>query len=789
MQNRILSPEQATSFVLAADARLTHTNYVNDQIWELEVSRGEPPALALNTTYGLRAKNQRIFPRFVEGDLEIYNMVDFLSPVIVTAYYPNYIELTFEPLEGIQATLIYWVPSSQAVACLVEFINTTSQRRNFRLEWVDLLSPTANGQRMVNEEIANVHVLCGKTEQLHPVFFISGGARHATGPYPALALDLELSPNQKVVLQGALASLSDRISSFELARSITSETLIAEIARVKMINASQIQILTGDPAWNQVLDITQTLAASLLMASTDHLPNLSFVLTRQPDRGYSLRGDGSDYNYLWNGQTPLNTLYLCQELLPQYPDIGRALIENFLADQNEDGGIDWKPGLGNQRTSLLATPILAHLAWWVYDKTLDIEFVRNIFPKLLRFYHYWFSSENDRDQDSVPEWSHPFQTGFENNPMFSIWMEDTQGVNISTVESPDLCSMLYMESQALIQMAGLLGEQEAIPFLQDKINLLYNALNISWDETANSYFYVDRDAHISQDEQTLVIQEKVGDFLVQQSFPKPVRVQIHLTRPGEATRRIGIFLYGTIASGSTRVERISTEQFQWHLENGYATSDKTYQYIEKIIVEGLHEQDQLTIRTVGHHQLDQTYFWSLAAKISQPKKATYLLRKTIMDPALFWLQSGIPSYPKQGKKPFGEIQLPFNTWAIRGMLQYNHRDEAAELVTRIMNTLVSQFEKDGCFRRTYAAENGQGLGEKNHLEGLAPVGIFLEVLGIHLINPWKVYILGKNPFPWPVTVKYCGMTVLSQKSKTTIIFPDGQTVSVTDDGPHLVSLE
>ena len=52
---------------LAADMRFSTPNYVNDHIWEMEIGSGEPSALTLRTTYGLRARSMRIFPRFTEA--------------------------------------------------------------------------------------------------------------------------------------------------------------------------------------------------------------------------------------------------------------------------------------------------------------------------------------------------------------------------------------------------------------------------------------------------------------------------------------------------------------------------------------------------------------------------------------------------------------------------------------------------------------------------------------------------------------------------------------------------
>jgi hypothetical protein len=93
------------------------------------------------------------------------------------------------------------------------------------------------------------------------------------------------------------------------------------------------------------------------------------------------------------------------------------------------------------------------------------------------------------------------------------------------------------------------------------------------------------------------------------------------------------------------------------------------------------------------------------------------------------------------------------------------------------------------FRRYYHAETGQGFGDRNALSGLAPLGLFMETLGVRLISPQKVVLQGFNPFPWPITVKYRGITILRQKESSTVIFPDGQTVEVEDPAPRVVSLE
>ena len=66
MQNCNLTSGDPLQLTIAADARLIPPDYLNDHIWEMDLSGGDPSALGLRTTYGLRARLMRIFPRFIE---------------------------------------------------------------------------------------------------------------------------------------------------------------------------------------------------------------------------------------------------------------------------------------------------------------------------------------------------------------------------------------------------------------------------------------------------------------------------------------------------------------------------------------------------------------------------------------------------------------------------------------------------------------------------------------------------------------------------------------------------
>jgi hypothetical protein len=81
------------NLTLAADMRLSIPNYVNDHNWEMDLGSGEPPALSLRTTYGLRARSVRIFPRFSEDGRTVTNVSDFAAQPVIHRFYPNFLLL------------------------------------------------------------------------------------------------------------------------------------------------------------------------------------------------------------------------------------------------------------------------------------------------------------------------------------------------------------------------------------------------------------------------------------------------------------------------------------------------------------------------------------------------------------------------------------------------------------------------------------------------------------------------------------------------------------------------
>ncbi len=792
MKNWCLQSADPGTFTIATDARFNSTSYTDDHIWSLSLEGGEPPALAIQTTFGLRAKNLRLFPRIVDGDTSYVDPLKFETLPRITRFFPNYLEVMFSPLPGIDVVSEYWVPNTNSLIGRLTILNSRLIHRRINLQWAALLTPTRGGQRMAPLKLDSKIILHGRTENLFPVLYLTGGPEIGSGPCPALSVPLELPPGDSRQFIWYLATSDTLEKSFDIAKTSVDRRWDAEIAKLEVINSGLLQIVTGDQDWNAAFALAQNCAIKLLLGATENISNTSFVLNRELDQGFSALGDGSDYNFLWSGQTALDTDYFTTFLLPAYPDLAKGLLNNFLKSQTSDGFIHYNIGLGGQRGTMLATPILVNQAWRIYQATEDITFLETVFPSLLNFIQSWFTKNQDRDSDGLPEWEHPSQSGYEDNPVFSHWDSPSLKAEITKTESPSLCSFLYNEIRLLKKIAKLLNQTKPIAALEAIEENLKVAVERSWDESVSVYRYWDRESHYCSQGEQLGQRSGSGEIVINRNFDPPIRLAIQFKTQNEHTKKINIFIHGVGISGNQRIEKLEADTLSWYMDQADAVSEGLYTSIEYIEISGADPEDIIFVGVMDLSVIDHTLLLPLWAEIPDDNQVSILIKNTITNPDVFWAPYGISAgetIASRGKQSHSIVYMIWNNLIGEGMLKYGYRIEAADLVTRLMNVVIINLKKHHSFYRYYDAKTGSGHGDRNMLRGLPPVNLFLKTLGVHIISPQKVYLQGKNPFPWPVTLRYKGLTVIREAQKTIISFPGGQTAVVKSNDPRMIQIE
>ena len=788
MRDWSLAQGDPLSLTLTADSRLSIPDYLNDHTWELMLGGGEPAALSLRTTYGLRAKSMRMFMRFGENGKSVSDPAAFAMPPTVRRFYPNFLILEYAPLPNIDVVNEYWVPQSNAVNARVTVANKSNSNRRIRLEVCAMLSPI-DGQGMTATQLQLVNVLAGKTGGLVPVLFMTGGPAHGSGPHASLYLELELGPGATRQLTWAQAALHELQPSFELARQTAARPWEAERARLELLNESQtIEIHTGDRDWDAAFALSQSAGFGLFFPPNEHLPNPSIVSVRGPDHGYSPRGDGTDYPTSWNGQTPFDAYYLAS-ILP-VSSLPLDLFQNFLAIQTEDGAIDGKPSLSGQRGRYLAAPVLASLAWKMYEKSEDRKFLENVFQQLLKFFWSWFSPEYDEDRDGLPQWKHILQTGFDDNPLFDAWHEWSLGIDITQVHSPALEAMLYHEAACLIRMAELLERNDTLTLLHEQAARLRTSIVSTWQPRTGLYHYRDRETGLSLAGKVLVRQVGSGTVVTKLKFDGPIRLLIEVQSQSPLVKRPEIRIHQF--STKPPDEIVSNSDYQRHNNGLIYTTQKVYPKLAKVVVRGLNDGDRVVVSTLDFTSEDHTLFMPLWAGVPDDQHAQIMIGRALLDAHRFHRPYGIPACPllmQPGAESVAQaVHLPWNLFVCEGLLKYGFRSDAARVVAHIMTAIVQNLKQNRAFYARYHAENGTGIGERNVLTGLAPVGLFLQVLGVQILSSTRVKLEGENPFPWEVTICYRGLKILRGHNKTIVSFANGKSVTVNDTAPCIVEM-
>ncbi len=163
------------------------------------------------------------------------------------------------------------------------------------------------------------------------------------------------------------------------------------------------------------------------------------------------------------------------------PDLARNQIRAMLAHQLPNGmlpdavfdeGLVYSidhPVVGE----VTKPPILSWAALKLHETNPDTNFLREIYPPLVRFNAWWFSM-NDDDSDGLVQYSHPYSSGLDDSPLWDYGMP---------VESPDINTYLCLQMEAFARMAEILGKTaEAEMWRRRMATMVRRMIKDMWDE-------------------------------------------------------------------------------------------------------------------------------------------------------------------------------------------------------------------------------------------------------------------------------------------------------------------
>ena len=106
-------------------------------------------------------------------------------------------------------------------------------------------------------------------------------------------------------------------------------------------------------------------------------------------------------------------------------------------------------------------------------------------------------------------------------------------------------------------------------------------------------------------------------------------------------------------------------------------------------------------------------------------------------------------------------------------IRYGRGGLALSWIEKWMRTLADVLRADRSFRSCYDPERSSGWGHRNSLQGIFPVGLFLAALGVHPVSARGLWAGGRSIFPFPVTVRWRGMTIRREGDALQVEFASG----------------
>ena len=420
------------------------------------------------------------------------------------------------------------------------------------------------------------------------------------------------------------------------------------------------------------------------------------------------------------------------------------------------------------------------------DYAPDQEFAAEALPALQAFFSSWLAQ--DADGNGVPEWQSERQMGYIAFPTFGRGQAWAQGADVRQMESPDLLSYLISEADALRQLAELTGESEAAGFAEEQLQLLEAHLEEFWD--GSRYAYRDRDTHLSGAGLDLVYRG-AGDEVheVNLELEKPARVMVRVVGGVSQRPRITLRLEGKDEAGFELVIEASVDDFLWQNRQGVYTTGQPLTQVERIAIRGLSRVYKVYARTLDSSRLDINALLPLWTGRLSPERAAAVV-ELALDEARFLRPNGLTmvsggdrNYDPSNARGGGGIWIYWLALVCDGMLKAGYRREATAIVKRLLDALARVLEREGRLAQFYHADEAKGFGEDHHLDGIAPLKLLGDVIGIRIIAEDKVWLGGEFTWEQPVALEQHGVKVERSAVESRVEFPSGHTVTLAADAP------
>ncbi len=747
-------------YLLGGEQRFSPEHQQLNKGWVLCQSKDASPALAVELLQEFPGINFRIFPRFNEPSQTKVNQLNHEPIPLLKSFSWDWIEFIYQPRKDLEVRSIYWSPDSGVICGENWITNRTDKEREISLDMVFLLQSQGAGNQISLEEIEGRPVLTGSLGDQNLILFLAGNPIFRDGPFPYLQNKLSLVPDKPGKFQWCCIKSDTHQSGLNILAKVLQLDWSGEISRRKVALQSQIEITTGDSDWDFVLANSQKqcLLGYHQVASRKNLQTL-----REEEL------------------TPIQALMLLQGLENQGSDTIKNILD-LVFNQHKKPDIPLKDTYRDQTPPILAGELL----WQVHRMGLSSDSWPGYLEIAAGWLEDWFSPVMDKDGDGIPELLHPQILDLAGSKTTA----DMESVNrfflYPYLESPGLGALIYNDLCKIDDLLQIVGKKSEHQFNVRKGTLL-NFLRSSWVSKDSEFQNRDSHSHEAVGGFNIIKNLQPGLNILRTSFPEPSRIAVkHLGSAEDHPQgEFSIICHGLDFLGNYRIEELHSRNFSWHDGINWIISESIFSNLDYCVLKDNDLKGQINLVAPSTFSEDITQALPLWAGVLPDFQTLEIFEDVLLDSDRHWSPYGFSSQPDSGE---ATVYLFWNLLLGQALLKLGKSDTTAKIIESWMNVIIPALGRSGSTFPGYGIKTGQGLGLKDSLESLFPVRFFLHVLGIEILHNDILTIEGKNPFPWPVTLRYRGLEIRREKRQTIIIRPGKETLTLTDPEKFQIDL-
>ncbi|HTJ79855.1 MAG TPA: trehalase family glycosidase [Rariglobus sp.] len=173
------------------------------------------------------------------------------------------------------------------------------------------------------------------------------------------------------------------------------------------------------------------------------------------------------------------------------PVAARDTVRAVLAGAQPDGFVPnfshWNTGRKVVSANRSQPPVGAMCVWKMHQHRPDLNFLREVYPKLAAWHAWWFTAR-DGNHDGLLEWGGDiplFECGWDDSPQFTGTKKIGNTLNADAV---DLNSLYTADAQYLAKIADVLGlTKEAQAYREESTTMIKRINDRLWNEELGVY--------------------------------------------------------------------------------------------------------------------------------------------------------------------------------------------------------------------------------------------------------------------------------------------------------------